>query len=118
MPFGGRGSGGDETERSVGGTGAGPGVRDRVGALHVRLYGPDARRGLQGRCTSNLLYGMALLLAYGVGHCLVIVVAGTSTGWVQQYLRWTEQSSGALVVRRICGVLILIGGLYLIYVAP
>lgn len=67
---------------------------------------------------SNLLYGMALLLAYGVGHCLVIVVAGTSTGWVQQYLRWTEQSSGALVVRRICGVLILIGGLYLIYVAP
>ena len=68
--------------------------------------------------TSNLIYGAALLLAYGVGHCSVIVAAGTSTGLVQRYLNWTEQSGGALVVRRVCGVLVLVGGLYLIYVAP
>jgi cytochrome c-type biogenesis protein len=67
---------------------------------------------------SNLAYGTALLLAYGVGHCSVIVAAGTSTGLVQRYLNWTERSGGAVVVRRVCGVLVLLGGLYLIYVAP
>jgi cytochrome c-type biogenesis protein len=53
-----------------------------------------------------------------VGHCSVIVAAGTSTGLAQRYLHWTEQSSGAMVVRRICGVLVLMGGAYLIHVAP
>ena len=35
---------------------------------------------------ANLVYGMLLLFAYGVGHCSVIVMAGTSTGLVQRYL--------------------------------
>jgi len=34
------------------------------------------------------LYGASLLLAYGVGHCAVIVVAGTSTELVQRFLNW------------------------------
>ena len=32
---------------------------------------------------TNPLYGVALLLAYGAGHCAVIVAAGTSTELVQ-----------------------------------
>jgi hypothetical protein len=44
--------------------------------------------------------------------------AGASTGIVQRYLNWTSQSKAALVTRRICGVLVLIGGIYLIHVAP
>ena len=59
-----------------------------------------------------------LLLAYGIGHCAVIVAAGTSTGLVQRYLDWTARSKGTAILRRICGVLVLAGGLYLIYVAP
>ncbi|HNS22686.1 MAG TPA: cytochrome c biogenesis protein CcdA [Sedimentisphaerales bacterium] len=62
-------------------------------------------------------YGALLLLAYGVGHCSVIVVAGTSTGWVQRYMNWNEHSRGTIIVKRICGVLVLLGGLYLIYAA-
>lgn len=68
--------------------------------------------------STRLVYGIILLVAYGVGHCSVIVVAGTSTGWVQRYLNWNEQSKGTIVVKRICGVLVILGGLYLIYVAP
>jgi len=68
--------------------------------------------------SSRLGYGIALLTAYGVGHCAVIVVAGTSAQLVQRYLNWNEKSKGAIVVKRICGVLVLLGGLYLIYVAP
>ena len=61
------------------------------------------------------LYGVSLLLAYGVGHCAVIVAAGTSTEMVQRFLNWNEQSKGVAVVKIICGILVLLGGVWLIY---
>ena len=64
------------------------------------------------------LYGVSLLLAYGVGHCAVIVAAGTSTELVQRFLNWNEQSKGVTVVKYVCGVLVLLGGVWLIYSAP
>lgn len=67
---------------------------------------------------NNLTYGILLLLVYGVGHCSVIVLAGTFTEVVQHYLNWNEKSSGALVLKKICGVLVLLGGLWLLYTAP
>jgi cytochrome c-type biogenesis protein len=67
--------------------------------------------------STALLYGIILLVAYGVGHCSVIVLAGTSTGLVQRYLNWNEKSQGALILKRVCGGLVLLAGLYLIYVA-
>ncbi|MCX5908600.1 MAG: cytochrome C biogenesis protein, partial [Deltaproteobacteria bacterium] len=68
--------------------------------------------------STNLLYGIALLLAYGVGHCSVIVGAGTFTEAVQHYLNWNERSVGARVVKQICAVLVMFGGIWLIYTAP
>lgn len=62
-------------------------------------------------------YGVLLLLMYGLGHCSVIVLAGTSTELVQRYMNWNEKSRGAVIVKKICGVLILIAGLYLVYTA-
>jgi cytochrome c-type biogenesis protein len=63
------------------------------------------------------LYGASLLLAYGVGHCAVIVAAGTSTELVQRFLNWNEQSKGVTIVKCICGALVLIAGLYLLWSA-
>ena len=60
------------------------------------------------------VYGGLLLLAYGVGHSLVLVLAGTFTEVVQRYLNWTERSKGAVVLRKLCGVLVMLGGVYLI----
>lgn len=65
--------------------------------------------------SANPVYAVALLLLYGVGHCAVIAVAGASTGLVQRYLNWNEGSRGTSIVRKVCGVLVLIGGAYLIY---
>ncbi len=65
--------------------------------------------------STNLSYGMLLLLLYGIGHCSVIVLAGTSTELVQQYMNWNEKSKGAVILKKICGILVLLGGLYLIY---
>jgi len=67
--------------------------------------------------STNLFYGVLLLLIYGVGHCSVIVFAGTSTGLVQRYMNWNEKSKGTVIVKRVCGVLVLLGGIYLIYSA-
>jgi len=67
--------------------------------------------------TSQMWYGVLLLLAYAVGHCSVIVLAGTFTELVQRYLNWNEQSKGPLIVKRVCGVLVMLGGFYLLYTA-
>jgi cytochrome c-type biogenesis protein len=63
------------------------------------------------------LYAAGLLLAYGLGHCGVIIAAGTSTEIVQRYLHWNDTSHGMLLLKKACGVLVLFGGLYLIYTA-
>ena len=68
--------------------------------------------------TTNLLYGILLLMVYGIGHCSVIVSAGTSTELVQQYMNWNEKSKGAVILKKICGVLVLLGGVWLVYTAP
>lgn len=68
--------------------------------------------------STSLLYGIILLVAYGVGHCSVIILAGTSTELVQRYLNWSEESRGTTIVKKVCGILVILGGLYLIYTAP
>ena len=67
--------------------------------------------------SSSMVYGVLLLAVYGVGHCSVIILAGTCTGLVQKYLNWNEKSKGAVILKKICGLLVLAGGVYLIYVA-
>jgi cytochrome c-type biogenesis protein len=64
---------------------------------------------------TNIIYSIILLLAFGIGHILVIVAAGTLTKKVQQYLNWTEKSKAATYIKRVCGVLVIFGGIYMIY---
>lgn len=67
--------------------------------------------------STNFVYAAALLLAYGIGHCLVIIIAGTSTKAVQSYLNWSESSKSTIILKKICGVLVILGGIYLIWSA-
>jgi cytochrome c-type biogenesis protein len=64
--------------------------------------------------STNLPYGVSLLFMYGVGHCSVIVFAGTCTEVIQRYMNW----KGAVILKKICGGLVILGGLWLIYSAP
>jgi cytochrome c-type biogenesis protein len=66
---------------------------------------------------THLIYAIALLAVYGLGHCSVIVLAGTSTEVVQQYLNWNEKSKGTVILKRACGALVVLGGAYLIWAA-
>lgn len=63
------------------------------------------------------IFAAALFTAFGVGHCAVITAAGTSVRRVQEYLKWSEDSRAMLIGRRVCGVLVLAGGLYFLYTA-
>jgi cytochrome c-type biogenesis protein len=64
---------------------------------------------------SNPAYGILLLAAYGIGHSAVIVAAGTFTEAVEHYLKWSSESRGVEILRKVCGVLIILAALYLIW---
>lgn len=66
------------------------------------------------KASTALTFSIMLLLFYGIGHCLVIAIAGASTRLIQKYLNWTEESKGTLLVKRICGVLVIVAGVYII----
>ncbi len=63
----------------------------------------------------NLITAVILLSAFSIGHCSVIVGAGTLSKGVQQYLNWSENSVEASYVKKICGILVIVGGLYMIF---
>jgi cytochrome c-type biogenesis protein len=63
---------------------------------------------------SRLWFSILLIIAFALGHVLVIVMAGTFTEAVQRYLKWSENSKGTKTLRFICGVLVFLGGIYII----
>ena len=64
--------------------------------------------------STKTVFAVSLLLAYGIGHCAVLVLAGTFTEVVEHFLRWNEKSKGAIILKKICGVLVILGGVYMI----
>lgn len=68
--------------------------------------------------SQSVTYGTMLLLSFGLGHCSVFVVAGSSLALVQRYVTWDQRSGTSLIIRRLLGVLILLAGIYLIYASP
>jgi cytochrome c-type biogenesis protein len=66
---------------------------------------------------SQPVYAMSLLMAYGIGHCALIVAAGVSVGSVQRVLDWNGGSALAKWLKRACGVLVICGAAWLAYTA-
>jgi cytochrome c-type biogenesis protein len=67
--------------------------------------------------STNFIYAASLLLFYGIGHCLVIIIFGTSIQLTKKYLDWDRNSKGTIIIKKICGVLLILGGTYLIWTA-
>jgi len=65
--------------------------------------------------STQLLFGILLLVFYGIGHCSVIVFAGTFTEVLQRYLHRSAESKGAKWLKKTCGVLVILGGVYLLF---
>jgi cytochrome c-type biogenesis protein len=63
---------------------------------------------------TNVLYGILLVLVTAAGHCSIIIGAGTAIGALQRYLNWSESSKTTSILKKICGALVILGGLYLL----
>jgi cytochrome c-type biogenesis protein len=65
--------------------------------------------------TTNMAVAMILLFAFAVGHCAVIVVAGVLANRIGEYLNWSEKSKLTTYIKRACGLLVILGGVYMVW---
>lgn len=61
------------------------------------------------------VFGGALLIAYSLGHCGLILVGGTSMGLVQRMADSRGWNRGVSYLRRLAGALIVLVGLWLLF---
>jgi cytochrome c-type biogenesis protein len=64
---------------------------------------------------TGMLMAVFIMLAYGIGHCLVIIVGGTSVSLVQKILNWNEGHKGISIIKKICAIMVIAAGVYLIF---
>ncbi len=63
----------------------------------------------------NLIYGGSLLFMYALGHCVLILIAGTSMGLAKRIIESRGLNTGLAYLRKGSGVLIILIGFYLIW---
>ena len=65
----------------------------------------------------NLLWGILLMLLYSIGHSALVMVAGTSVGFVQKINSSVKYKTAATVLKTVMGAAILLIGLYMFWLA-
>lgn len=65
----------------------------------------------------NLLWGILLMLLYSIGHSALVMVAGTSVGFVQKINSSEKYKTAASVLKTVMGTAILFIGLYMFWLA-
>ena len=59
----------------------------------------------------QVLYGIALLFCYAIGHCLLMLFAGTFTGFVEGFVKARGVANFSLWAKRVSGAVVaLVGG--------
>ena len=61
------------------------------------------------------VFAVLLVIAFSAGHCGVIAGAGTFSGAIGKYLKWSEKSGAISILRKVCGILVVLSGLYTLY---
>jgi len=62
----------------------------------------------------QVLYGIALLFCYAIGHCLLMLFAGTFTGFVEGFVKARGVMNFSLWTKRISGTVVaLVGGWFI-----
>jgi cytochrome c-type biogenesis protein len=68
--------------------------------------------------TVNPYMGLIMVMMYALGNCTVLVVAGTSAGFVSGFMKLDEKARFTLVMNHLFGIILILIGLLLIYKAP
>ena len=67
------------------------------------------------KAQSDFWNALLLICAFAAGHCGVIVLAGTLTGKVQTWLNWTQKNKSITWIKRMCGLLVALAGVYYLF---
>lgn len=65
----------------------------------------------------QILYGTALLFTYALGHCLLMLLAGTFTGFVEAFVKKKGIVNFSLWTKRLGGVIVAAVGAWLLWQA-
>jgi cytochrome c biogenesis protein CcdA len=65
----------------------------------------------------EVLYGVALLFVYALGHCLLMLAAGTFTGFIEAFVKAKGVVSFSTWAKRISGVVVTVVGVWFIWQA-
>jgi cytochrome c-type biogenesis protein len=65
----------------------------------------------------QVLYGVALLFTYAIGHCLLMLAAGTFTGFIEAFVKAKGVVNFSVWTKRISGVVITAAGGWFIWQA-
>lgn len=65
--------------------------------------------------SDNFVWSAAMLLAYAVGHSILAVVAGTSTGFVRSLSQSKRYGKASLILKGLMGTVVALVGIYMIY---
>ena len=66
---------------------------------------------------THFVFAATLIVLYSLGHCGVIVLAGTLGARIQIFLNWDQKSRMTARLRKVCGVILIAVGLYLVWTA-
>lgn len=65
-------------------------------------------------CKGQVTYGITLLFCYAIGHCLLMLFAGTFTGFVEGFVKARGVVNFSLWAKRVSGlVFVLVGGWFM-----
>ena len=63
----------------------------------------------------QMLYGAALLFSYAIGHCLLMLVAGTFTGFIEAFVKRQGIVNFSTRVKQFGGLVVVCVGIYLFW---
>ena len=67
------------------------------------------------KASTHLVHSTLLILLYSIGHCGVIVLAGTLGSRLQTFLNWDQNTHTTARIRKACGGVLILVGLYLLW---
>ncbi len=63
---------------------------------------------------SKIITGIIFIVLFGIGHCIPIAIAGSSTALVKRFLQNSSWSRGSVLFRKLAGICIGTLGLYFV----
>jgi cytochrome c-type biogenesis protein len=63
----------------------------------------------------EVVYGTSLLFVYALGHCVLIFLAGTATGFAESFIKSKGISNITTWGKRVGGMIVVLVGIYLFY---